>query len=84
MLWDFTVNNFGNLAVFAHLPWVYPTTPIFIVRPRSSPLIVQGSDHPLFGLGTVSYSSQFFSLSAPLKFRLGDPIAAEWRAFDWR
>lgn len=32
MLWDFTVDNFGNLAVFAHLPWVYPTTPIFIVR----------------------------------------------------
>lgn len=30
MLWNFTVDNFGNLTVFAHLPWVYPTTPIFI------------------------------------------------------
>jgi len=31
MLWDFTVSNFGNPAVFTKSSWVFPTTPIFIV-----------------------------------------------------
>ncbi|KAF9788213.1 hypothetical protein BJ322DRAFT_1047759 [Thelephora terrestris] len=30
MLWDFVVPNFGKPEVFVHLPWPYPTTPIFI------------------------------------------------------
>jgi len=30
MLWEFVVPNFGNPQVFVHLPWPYPTTPIFI------------------------------------------------------
>jgi hypothetical protein len=29
MLWDFTVTNFGNFAVFTRSSWVFPTTPIF-------------------------------------------------------
>jgi hypothetical protein len=30
MLWEFVVPNFGNPEIFTHLPWPYPTTPIFI------------------------------------------------------
>jgi hypothetical protein len=29
MLWVFTVPNFGNPMIFIHVPWPYPTTPIF-------------------------------------------------------
>jgi hypothetical protein len=30
MLWEFVVPNFGKPEIFVHLPWPYPTTPIFI------------------------------------------------------
>jgi len=30
MLWEFVVPNFGNPLIFFHLPWPFPTTPIFI------------------------------------------------------
>jgi len=30
MLWEFVVPNFGKSEIFVHLPWPYPTTPIFI------------------------------------------------------
>jgi hypothetical protein len=56
MLWDFTVDNFGNLGIFTHLPWAYPTTPIFIVRLISYPFLTHGSHPLLFGLGIVSCS----------------------------
>ena len=58
MLWNFTVDNFGNLGVFGHLPWVYPTTPIFIVRHRGlSSFLVHRSHPPSSGLGAVSFGS---------------------------
>jgi len=30
MLWEFVVPNFGKPEIFVHLPWPFPTTPIFI------------------------------------------------------
>ncbi|KAF9648463.1 hypothetical protein BDM02DRAFT_3096478 [Thelephora ganbajun] len=29
MLWEFVIPNFGKPEIFVHLPWPYPTTPIF-------------------------------------------------------
>ena len=29
MLWDFTVDNFGQFEIYRALPWTYSTTPIF-------------------------------------------------------
>ena len=79
MLWDFTVDNFGNMNVFAHLPWAYPSTPIFIVR-LAIPLFHSASvdSHPpLFGLGAVSIPT-----SAPLRpvdrSALGADIRLMW------
>lgn len=29
MLWDFSVDNFGKLDIYTHLPWTYSSTAIF-------------------------------------------------------